>query len=196
MAAAVAAAASLVWIVVADGENGAAPTAFVPGGSTGASFSEAVIQRGQEMVDGEGERRPAAPVRVQTASFADGSVFDLSEERGNVVVMFFMAAWCTTCVPEAAALAQLHEEYGAQGLRILVVDVDTTESESDLARFRQRAGEGKHHWALDADSRITIDYDVRALDTTVVIDRQGRVAFKDFRPTSYEDLVAVISALL
>ncbi len=70
------------------------------------------------------QRRPAAPFRLATASFADGSVFDLTHERGNVVVLFFMAAWCTTCIPEARALNALYEEYGDRGLRILAIDID------------------------------------------------------------------------
>ena len=76
------------------------------------------------------QRKPAAPFRLATASFADGSVFDLAQARGNVVVLFFMAAWCTTCIPEARALNALYEEYGDRGLSVLAIDIDPRDTET------------------------------------------------------------------
>ena len=143
-----------------------------------------------------GERAAAAPIRLQTASFGDGSVFDLAEERGNVVVLFFMAAWCFTCLPEAQALAQIHEQYADQGVRVLIIDVDVTENEDNLAGFREQTGNGEHLWAMDVDDQVARTYEVRSLDTTIFIDREGRVAYMDGSPTSYDVLAAIIEALL
>ncbi len=142
------------------------------------------------------QRRPAAPFRLATASFADGSVFDLTHERGNVVVLFFMAAWCTTCIPEARALNALYEEYGDRGLRILAIDIDPRDTEKQLARFRRLAGNGRHLWARDLAQNVIRTYGVRALDTTIVIDRTGKVAYTDAFPTGHERLQNVIEALL
>lgn len=151
---------------------------------------------GRRLVQPAGERPAATAMRLQTASFGDGSVFDLAAERGNVVVVFFMAAWCATCVPEAQALARIHEQYASQGVRILILDVDTTEDEDDLAGFREQTGNGEHLWAMDLDVEVAQAHRVLTLDTTIFIDRDGRVAYRDGSPTSYEVLAAVIEALL
>jgi len=142
------------------------------------------------------QRTPAASFRLATASFADGSVFDLAQERGNVVVLFFMAAWCTTCIPEARALNALYGEYGDRGLRIVAIDIDPRDTEKQLARFRRLAGNSRHLWARDIEQNVIRTYGVRTLDTTIVIDRTGKVAYTDAFVTGHERLQNVVEALL
>ena len=155
-----------------------------------------LLELGQRLVRPAGERAAAAAIRLQTASFGDGSVFDLAQERGNVVIFYFMTAWCAICIPEAQALAQIHETYADQGVRVLVLDIDVTENEGNLAGFREQAGNGEHLWAMDVDDQVARTYNVRLLDTTIFIDREGRVAYMDGSPTSYDVLAAIIEALL
>ncbi len=169
---------------------------------TARSVGEAPAERAlspaaaRDLVFPPAQRRPAAPFRLATASFADGSEFDLARERGNVVVLFFMAAWCTTCIPEARALNALYEEYGDRGLRILAIDIDPRDTETQLARFRRLAGNGRYLWARDLAQNVIRTYGVRALDTTIVIDRTGKVAYTDAFPTGHERLQIVVEALL
>ncbi len=169
---------------------------------TARSVGEAPVERAlspataRDLVLPPAQRRPAAPFRLATASFADGSVFDLTHERGNVVVLFFMAAWCTTCIPEARALNALYEEYGDRGLSVLAIDIDPRDTETQLARFRRLAGNGRYLWARDLAQNVIRTYGVRALDTTIVIDRTGKIAYIDAFPTGHERLQIVIEALL
>ncbi len=156
----------------------------------------ALLTKGRDLLIPAEKRPVAPPIRLKTASYGDGSNFDLGQERGNVVALFFMAAWCATCVPEAQALAELHRDYADKGLRILVLDVDRRETEGQLAGFRARTGTGRHLWALDRDNQVARSYRVRALDTTIFIDRDGKVAYGDAYPTRYETLAAVTEALL
>ncbi len=164
--------------------------------AAGSQAQAALLARGDELLIPAAERPSAPDIELRTASYADGSVFELSEERGNVVALYFMAAWCTTCIPEARALADLHEAYADRGLRILVLDVEQRETEQDLAGFRQRAGSGNYLWAMDRDFHVAQPYNVRALDTTIFIDREGNVAYGDAAPTTYRDLASVTEALL
>lgn len=152
---------------------------------------------GRQLVTPPATRPPAPSFAVETASFADGSTFVRNgAETGPITFVFFMAAWCFTCPPEAMALRQLHEEYGDHGIAVLIVDVDQHEDESDLARFRTRTGNGGHLWALDREFRVARALDVHTLDATVVIDQRGRIAYRDGSPTVYKDLAAVLEALL
>lgn len=206
----VAAAVALLVVLTFGGAGASDPTTVAPvlagSGDARASSSpsatvrtaeqEKLLALGQRLVRAAGERPAAEPIRLRTASFGDGSVFDLAQERGNIVVVFFMAAWCTTCLPEAEALARIHEQYAGQGVRVLILDVDTTEDEGDLAGFRQQTGNGAHLWAMDVEDEVARTYEVLSLDTTIFIDREGRVAYTDGSPTSYDVLAAVIEALL
>lgn len=143
-----------------------------------------------------GDRAVAPSFRIQTASFGNGEIFDLANARGDVVVLFFMASWCTTCVPEARALKELHASYRDRGLRVLVVDVDSRSTEQALARFRAVANRGEYLWALDTRQEIVRGYAVRTLDATVIVDRDGRIAYRDAFPTGYERLDDAVRGLI
>lgn len=155
----------------------------------------ALRARGFGLVTPPAQRDPAPPIDLQTASFADGSSFHLGEEHGHLVVLYFMAYWCPTCVPEAQALTEIQQEYGDRGVRILSIDVDQGSNEQLLSQFRDRAG-GHYLWGVDHGFRASRALEVRMLDSTVVIDRDGRVAYRDGSSTPRETLRAVIETLL
>ncbi len=122
--------------------------------------------------------------------------YTLSEHRGNVVVVYFMAAWCVTCIPEAQALARIHEEYEPRGVDVIILDVDPTENERDLLRFKEQYSDADHYWAMDTNNRVIRAYGVRFLDSTVIIDRQGMLAYSDSVSTSHGKLRREIEKLL
>jgi peroxiredoxin len=134
---------------------------------------------------GQRAGQQAPDFRVATL---DGTSFALSAQRGKPVVLFFMAGWCISCVAEAQALAQLQQDYADRGLQVLAIDVDAGETAADLDRFRQLVPGAAYHWALDPGNRVTLAYGVRAMDTTVVIDGAGRIAYRDEAPSSYARL--------
>ncbi|MEE9202099.1 MAG: TlpA disulfide reductase family protein [Dehalococcoidia bacterium] len=137
---------------------------------------------------------PLAPdFTVQTM---DGSSFTLSQHRGKVVILFAMAAWCPTCVPETQALAHIYQEYRDRGVEVLILDVWPGETERQLLRFKSSAQGGDHFWAMDTESRWALAYEIRTLDTTVIVDRQGRIAYRDGSPTPYQRLKEEIERLL
>jgi len=102
--------------------------------------------------------------------------------------MLFTASWCSDCLPEIPKLAQIYKEKGSQGLNVLVIDLDPTESDADFLGFKARAGGADHFWARDADGKVTTAYNVRATDTKVVIDRNGGIVATTVSPTSLETL--------
>jgi len=151
--------------------------------------SQATTSFGKAVVSGS----PAPDFTVRTI---DGQRFTLSEQRGKPVALFFVAAWCTSCIPEAQAWARIYEEYKGSGLQVLALDVDATETSTDLRRFKEQAGNPPYLWALDTDNLVTRLYRVRALDTTIIIDPQGRIAYHDEVPTLYPQLKAALEKLL
>lgn len=137
---------------------------------------------------------PAAP--EVTIATVGGGRFSLAEQRGTPVILFFMAGWCATCVPEARALARLHQEERDRGLQVLVVDVEASETEAELAGFQRLVPDAGYLWAIDRGYALTRAFGVRALDTTVIIDRQGRIAYRDEVPTTYAQLKQALAAVL
>ena len=124
----------------------------------------------------------APDFQVRTTSWSGGETFVLSEQRGKPVALYFVAAWCFTCIPETKAWANIYEEIG-DDVNVIIFDVDLNEDESDLLRFKEQAGGGDHLWAMDEGNEVVQAFNVPALDTTIIIDPEGRIAYRDFVPT-------------
>jgi len=124
----------------------------------------------------------------------EGNTYNLRDSEGKPTIVFFMAYWCGTCIPEARALNQVREEFG-DNIDIILVDIDPTSTPEFLAAFKQAAGDGDFIWGFDQGQEITNSYRVRALDTTLILDVEGYVVFKDERPTTYETFTQALSEL-
>ncbi|MCH7662547.1 MAG: TlpA family protein disulfide reductase [Chloroflexi bacterium] len=121
----------------------------------------------------------------------DGSTFTLSAQQGKPTIIFFMAYWCGTCIPEAQVLVRLNEEYG-NAINIIAIDIDTSSSVDSLNQFKRASGDGAYTWAFDLDQVVTNSYFVRALDTTLILDSDGYVVFRDEWPSDYRTLKNVL----
>lgn len=123
-----------------------------------------------------------------SATTLDGAEFNLSDKRGEVVALFFMAGWCGTCIPEGQAWSELYTAHKDEGLQVLMVSADPNDTPQTIDRFRE-AGEIKSlPWAIDKTGEVSRSLNVRALDSTVIIDRDGRIVYRDAASTSYETL--------
>ena len=126
---------------------------------------------------------PAPDFAVRTL---DGKTFSLAEQRGKTVVLLFTASGCGECIPELQALARVHEEYGPRGVEILALSVDPLDDAETFMLMKRAAGPGAdYHWALDAKNAVTRAYDVKALETTVIVDPAGRIAYRDQVSTTF-----------
>jgi peroxiredoxin len=127
----------------------------------------------------------------------NGNNISLTNFKGEPVVMWFFAAWCATCIPEAKALSQIHKAYHDKGVEVVMIDVWPGETLEDLNRFMKAAGTSVEDgfWAFDT-GEVAVIYGVRSLDTTFVIDRRGFIAYKDERPTDYSTLSRELEKVL
>lgn len=157
----------------------------------GATAQRATTESGQAV--GPSTARNAAP--DFTVPTLDGRTFTLSAHRGKPVILFIMAYWCGTCVPEAQALARLHQQYRDR-LTIIALDVDPSSTPERLQRFRQFVGNPDYVWGFDTGNVVARAYRVRALDTTFIISQAGEIVYTDIIPTAYETLEAQVKKLL
>jgi thiol-disulfide isomerase/thioredoxin len=115
---------------------------------------------------------PAPPLKMTRL---DGSTTLLSSLQGKVVLLNFWATWCPPCndeMPELVAIAKAYESKG-------VVFVAANQEEPDEAVGHVGAWL-EHHpevrpYVVFTDPAAGVDFLVRALPTTYVIDAKGKV---------------------
>jgi thiol-disulfide isomerase/thioredoxin len=127
----------------------------------------------------------------------DGRHFDLAAWRGKVVVVNFWGQWCAPCQAEADALQKVYADNTARGVEFLGVDVKDDPASG-------RAFERQHHItypSLDDPSNLLAlrfaGMTPNATPTTLVLDRNGRIAARQTGQILYtqlRDLVARIVA--
>ena len=105
-----------------------------------------------------------------------GKPVNLRGLRGNVVIVDFWATWCPPCRAMMPHLQQMHRTLADQGLVILGLDVG--EDAETVAKFAKRESY-TFPLLLGAEPDVAAKYYVESYPTTFVIDRQGRIAFRN-----------------
>lgn len=123
-----------------------------------------------------------------------GQAISLSDLRGQVVMINFWASWCGPCRQEMPLLEQIHQRYESLGFTLLGVNVE--ENSSDAKAFLEDRPVS-FPILFDPDNGVSKLYDVIAMPSTVLIDRQGNVRYlhHGFKPgyeNDYQDQVRTL----
>ena len=116
-----------------------------------------------------------------TLKSVGGENLKLSEYRGEVVLINFWASWCGPCRQEMPVLSELHDKYKALGFTVLGVNV---EEDSSKARKLLQEMSVSFPVLLDNESVVSKQYDVVAMPSTVLVDRNGNMRYlhKGYKP--------------
>ena len=113
----------------------------------------------------------------------DGTKTTLASMRGQVVVVNFWASWCAPCRRELPRLDAFHREMASQGARVVAVSID--QNADNAARFA-RGSRLSMPIAHDGPSGLARELDLRAVPATLVLDRDGRIAWSTGRSDDAE----------
>ena len=104
----------------------------------------------------------------------NGENLRLSELRGEVVMINFWASWCGPCRQEMPLLEELYSEYQPLGFTILGVNV-----EEDSSKAKAMLSEIPVSFPVLFDNRSQVSklYDVVAMPSTILVDRDGNVRY-------------------
>ncbi|MBO0869860.1 MAG: TlpA family protein disulfide reductase [Micromonosporaceae bacterium] len=157
-----------------------AATFAAAGCSTGGSRSGTVVFPVKD-------RKPAPPVTGHTL---EGAPYSLADQRGKVVVLNFWATWCAPCVQEATALEATYESTKDSGVTFLGVNVHDIQDKA----LAFQSGRLTYPSLFDPPSSVALNFPDLAVTvpSTVVIDRQGRVAAAVRTAVTQDGLTALV----
>lgn len=156
--------AASLYLVVLTRTGGPAVAAVPPGGPVDA--------QGYPIVAESELNVPAPDFSFHLVD--DGTHRELSEYRGQVVLVNFWATWCAPCLTELPDLNQLQERYRDRGLVVLTL---SDEARDELAAFEETTVPLATVSGYVVPDALPEPYSrtIRTRPTSYVIDRDGIV---------------------
>ncbi len=130
-----------------------------------------------------------------TLKTTQGDNVRLSEKRGEVLLVNFWASWCGPCRQEMPLLNALHQRYSKLGFNVVGVNVD---KDSALANKLLKDIPVTFPVLLDNTGAVSASYNVSAMPTTVLIDRDGNMRYlhKGYKPGYEQEYEQQIKELI
>jgi len=127
----------------------------------------------------------------------DEQAHSLSAYRGKVVMLNFWATWCPPCRREIPSMESIYQDVGKSGFVVLAVNEFET-PDHVFAYTGQLSVFPTFPILFDHDSKVSQAYGVKGLPTTVLIDKQGRIAYRAVggRDFDHPEVREIVRALL
>jgi len=163
--------------------------------ATGTEFNF-VSPGGQTDLTYEGDDRQQIPELSGEDLMKEGSQLRLSSFKGKVVVLNIWGAWCPPCRVEAPQLQKVWDAKKDAGVQVLGVDVrdDDRSAPQDFVRDSGLTYPSIYDPGLRSLLALK-GYPRAAVPSTIVLDKQHRVAAVYLRDLLAEDLIPVLDRL-
>lgn len=117
-----------------------------------------------------------------------------SMNDGKAVVIYFTASWCPTCAKNWPALSEVYPEYQDQ-IDLVAISIDPTD---DKEVMRKLSRDKEFAFPVTAGHpEIMLDFGVEKQATTVGVNREGYIEFKEnYTALSVEEYRALFDQLL
>jgi len=118
-----------------------------------------------------------------------GKKHQLTQYRGQVVLVNFWATWCPPCRAEMPSIWRLQQKL--KGRPFQVITVNLGETRETIAAFLPEQMQRDFVSLIDSDSTSLGRWKVTALPATYLIDRQGRIAYSIYGAVEWDKPTSV-----
>jgi len=118
---------------------------------------------------------------------AQNQKIKLSSLKGKYVLVDFWASWCSPCRSENPNVKRLYQQYKSKGFEVLGVSIDQKRED-----WLKAVKEDEITWlqVLDQNSAVAQQFNVRAIPTTFLVDKNGVIIAKNLRGERLEEKLA------
>ena len=124
-----------------------------------------------------------------------GDEFDLTKEKGKVIVLDFWATWCGPCIKSLPQMINAMSAFDPKQVRF--IGINQAEDKETVKTFLETRG-WKFEVALDANQRVGQSFGVEGIPHTVVIGPDGKVAYlkTGYEPDGAKKIAETVKKLI
>lgn len=124
-------------------------------------------------------------------ALADKQGLATPDLAGRVTLVNFFASWCVPCRAEHPMLMRLAGQDG-----FALYGIDYKDKPEDAKKLLAELGDPYRRIGVDRDGRTAIDFGVYGVPETYVLDKDGRIRYRQVGPITSEDYDQKILPLL
>ncbi|MDF3301877.1 TlpA family protein disulfide reductase [Streptomyces tropicalis] len=167
------------------------------GGTSGGGNSTNFVMGKDGVATAPQGKRAAAP--DLSGRTIDGRQLDVSAYKGKVVVLNVWGSWCPPCRAEAPGFEKVYRSLEGRGVQFVGINTRDTQTGPAVAFEKQQ---GITYPSLyDPTGRLMLRFqrgtlNPQTIPSTLVLDRDGRIAARSLSPLSEERLRSMIAPVL
>ena len=118
----------------------------------------------------------------------NGKNISLSDYKGKIVFLNFWTTWCPTCRIEMPSMEKLHQKLKNKDFAMVTINLQ--ESASQVKTFFK---EFKLTFTalLDSNGEVGASFGIRAIPTTYILDKTGRIIGQVNGPREWDSKAAI-----
>jgi peroxiredoxin len=145
---------------------------------------------------GKGERADAPDLSGKTV---DGKQLDVADYKGKIVVINVWGSWCPPCRAEAKNFETVYQDVKGQGVQF--VGINTRDTSTSPAKAFEKEFGVSYPSLYDPTGKLMLRFkkgtlNPQAIPSTLIIDRQGKIAARTLQALSEEKLRAMLKPVL
>ncbi len=118
----------------------------------------------------------------------NGEIINLKKTEGQYTVLNIWATWCTPCVKELPALAELHNRLPFDSKwRVIAVSIDSPKNMSKVFSFTERLNISDIANYSDYNLELQKIINVEKLPLTLIINNKGRILYQIYGSAFWYD---------
>ncbi|MFF4797923.1 TlpA family protein disulfide reductase [Streptomyces sp. NPDC001351] len=144
----------------------------------------------------KGERAAAPDLSGKTVN---GGQLDVASYKGKVVVLNVWGSWCAPCRAEAPNFEKVYQDLKSKGVQFVGINTRDTSTQNAVAFEKQQ---GITYQSLyDPTGKLMLRFkrgtlNPQAVPSTLVLDREGRIAARSLAALSEDKLRTMIAPVL
>ncbi|WP_441245535.1 TlpA family protein disulfide reductase [Kitasatospora sp. McL0602] len=171
-------------------------TACSSGASGGGGQTGFIAGKGGLDTATAGHRKDAPAI---SGTLLDGGKAALADYRGKVVVLNVWGSWCNPCRAEAKGLQEVADKFKGQDVQFLGLNTRDPDPTNAIA-FEKNFGI-TYPSLYDPDGTQILKFpkgslNPQAIPSTIVVDRDGKLAARSLRALSAEDLESLLKPIV